>query len=763
MVLESTVVCVDNSDYMRNGDFIPTRLQAQQDAVNLICHSKTRANPENNVGLLVMSEVEVLATLSADVGRIQSKLHQVQPKGMISFCTGIRVAHLVLKHRQGRNHKTRIVAFVGSPIEDDEKEIVKIAKKLKKEKVNCDVINFGEEPVNTEKLTAFINTINGKEGTSSHLVTVPPGPLLSEALINSPVVLGEDGSGAGMQAVGFEFGVDPNEDPELALALRVSMEEQRARQEEDAKKAVSASAEEASTTRPPGTGDEALLEQAIAMSMQPEPEQPEQKTPSSADFSSMTEEEQIAYAMQMSLTGSGENTAENTPAPMEVDDGKGRAATSSGAQVKSGEDEDYSEVMNDPAFLQSVLENLPGVDPQSEAIQKAMSSLTQKILKRRPKDITDCPTEPDTLAANLNSSSSEFDALLSLEPVKALAHKSQFRDSHIYYAYTKRDRVIEEVAKMRKNVDQIWEEWYTDIRKIANEVDTDESCSRKTKMQRNCSNVQADTPGEYYKSTVAIPFLDKFMTQMRERFDRENLNIKASMQSVLIFVLKMMERRIKLKYVNPHITCGICKGYLIDATTITECLHTFCKSCLVKFLEENNTCPTCKLVIHQSHPMNYISFDRTMQDIVYKLVPSLQEKEAKKQHEFYKQQGLSCPTTVTAPEDTSEVVKVPQEKEENKDYHRSDEQLNVCLECKGLNLKHLKRKYLRLSSQATIVQLKKFIALKVFNNLPRYTDIDILCNEELLGKDHTLKFVAVTRWRVKDKPLHLQYRQRLDI
>lgn len=53
--------------------------------------------------------------------------------------------------------------------------------------------------------------------SSSHLVTVPPGPLLSEALVNSPVVVGEDGSGAPMHAVGFEFGVDPNEDPELAL------------------------------------------------------------------------------------------------------------------------------------------------------------------------------------------------------------------------------------------------------------------------------------------------------------------------------------------------------------------------------------------------------------------------------------------------------------------------------------------------------------------------------------------------------------------
>lgn len=34
---------------------------------------------------------------------------------------------------------------------------------------------------------------------------------------------------------GYEFGVDPNEDPELALALRVSMEEQRARQEAETK------------------------------------------------------------------------------------------------------------------------------------------------------------------------------------------------------------------------------------------------------------------------------------------------------------------------------------------------------------------------------------------------------------------------------------------------------------------------------------------------------------------------------------------------
>lgn len=41
---------------MRNGDFIPSRLHAEQEAVNLITQVKLRAHPENNVGLLTMAE-----------------------------------------------------------------------------------------------------------------------------------------------------------------------------------------------------------------------------------------------------------------------------------------------------------------------------------------------------------------------------------------------------------------------------------------------------------------------------------------------------------------------------------------------------------------------------------------------------------------------------------------------------------------------------------------------------------------------------------
>ncbi|XP_026723292.1 26S proteasome non-ATPase regulatory subunit 4 [Athene cunicularia] len=128
LTLSSPCFSVDNSEYMRNGDFLPTRLQAQQDAVNIVCHSKTRSNPENNVGLITLANnCEVLTTLTPDTGRILSKLHTVQPKGKITFCTGIRVAHLALKHRQGKNHKMRIIAFVGSPVEDNEKDLENLA------------------------------------------------------------------------------------------------------------------------------------------------------------------------------------------------------------------------------------------------------------------------------------------------------------------------------------------------------------------------------------------------------------------------------------------------------------------------------------------------------------------------------------------------------------------------------------------------------------------------------------------------------------
>lgn len=40
MPLEAIMVCIDNSEWSRNGDFAPSRFDSQQDASMIICQAK---------------------------------------------------------------------------------------------------------------------------------------------------------------------------------------------------------------------------------------------------------------------------------------------------------------------------------------------------------------------------------------------------------------------------------------------------------------------------------------------------------------------------------------------------------------------------------------------------------------------------------------------------------------------------------------------------------------------------------------------------
>ncbi|RRT34711.1 hypothetical protein B296_00051922 [Ensete ventricosum] len=125
--LLATMICIDNSEWMRNGDYSPSRFQSQADAINLICGAKTQVLPP----LFDPSFISNLA------------------------CTFV----------------------CSTPI--------------------------------------FSGDGEGGSGFAAAAAAASAGGVS-----------------------GFDFGVDPNLDPELALALRISMEEERARQEAAAKKAA---------------------------------------------------------------------------------------------------------------------------------------------------------------------------------------------------------------------------------------------------------------------------------------------------------------------------------------------------------------------------------------------------------------------------------------------------------------------------------------------------------------------------------------------
>lgn len=371
------MICLDNSEWMRNGDYSPNRFQAQCDAVNLVCGAKTQSNPENTVGVMTMAGkgVRVLVTPTSDLGKILACMHGLEIGGESNLTAAIQVAQLALKHRQNKRQQQRIIVFVGSPIKYDIKILESLGKKLKKNNVALDIVDFGEsEDGKPEKLEAMINAVNNSE--SSHIVHIPPSQnILSDVLISTPIFTGEEG-GSGFAAAaaaaaataggmsGFEFGVDPNVDPELALALRVSMEEERARQEAAAKKAAEeASAKEKGDAGASSSADAvmaeaddkgaqddeaALLQQALAMSM-------DDAKPTS-DIT--TTDPDLALALQMSVEAAKED---------------------------SGSQSDVNKVLGDQSFVSSILSSLPGVDPNDPSVRSLLDSLQPEQEKKEDK------------------------------------------------------------------------------------------------------------------------------------------------------------------------------------------------------------------------------------------------------------------------------------------------------------------------------------------------------------------------------------------
>jgi 26S proteasome regulatory subunit N10 len=341
---------------------------------------KLRANPESSVGLMTMKagKLDVLATLTTDDRKILKQLNAATAGGEIDLVNALKVAKLALKFRQSKNHRQRIVVFVGSPVETEEKELVKLGKKFAKDGIAVDVVNFGEDEVNTAKLEAFIAAVNKNDG--SHLVTVPAGMDFSDALRSSSILASADGSsgGGGGGGGGFLGDVDPSMDPELAMVLRVSMEEERAKQ---AKLAAEGGSEGAAAATPDaGAGAIAMdedpeLAAALAMSMAEMNQEsgPSSDTPAAAaaepaaavETAAEEEDPELAAALAMSMADSGGAEGMDTAAEETIDSGA---------------------VLNNADFLADVMSGLDGVDVNDPAIQAALAGVDKGEEEEEKKD-----------------------------------------------------------------------------------------------------------------------------------------------------------------------------------------------------------------------------------------------------------------------------------------------------------------------------------------------------------------------------------------
>jgi hypothetical protein len=74
------------------------------------------------------------------------------------------------------------------------------------------------------------------------------------------------------------------------------------------------------------------------------------------------------------------------------------------------------------------------------------------------------------------------------------------------------------------------------------------------------------------------------------------------------------------RIINQHLVCTLCMGYFNDACTIIECLHTFCRVCIMRHFRDSSMCPQCELQLG-TNPKDLVRTDRTLQSIVDKVFP----------------------------------------------------------------------------------------------------------------------------------------------
>ncbi|CAL4926298.1 unnamed protein product [Urochloa decumbens] len=74
-------------------------------------------------------------------------------------------------------------------------------------------------------------------------------------------------------------------------------------------------------------------------------------------------------------------------------------------------------------------------------------------------------------------------------------------------------------------------------------------------------------------------------------------------------------------------TCPLCRRLLRDATTISECLHTFCRKCIYQKFndEEVECCPVCKIDLGCT-PTEKLRPDHSLQDVRSKFFPFKRKK-----------------------------------------------------------------------------------------------------------------------------------------
>lgn len=112
-----------------------------------------------------------------------------------------------------------------------------------------------------------------------------------------------------------------------------------------------------------------------------------------------------------------------------------------------------------------------------------------------------------------------------LRYLKPLTVKLQKKAKDIVQAYKEIKDVTTCITTMRADIDTVFGLWFEDVKDIAGTMETDVTVPRQASRQTHRDNQPATTSEQFFKASVAIPFLDHLSSQLTDRFQNADIAI----------------------------------------------------------------------------------------------------------------------------------------------------------------------------------------------------------------------------------------------
>jgi len=239
------------------------------------------------------------------------------------------------------------------------------------------------------------------------------------------------------------------------------------------------------------------------------------------------------------------------------------------------------------------------------------------------------------------------------------------------------------------------------------------------------------------------------------------------------------------RILNRYISCRLCHGYLQEACTIIECLHTFCKTCIARHFQGSSECPTCKKALGVN-PADGVRNDRTLQSIVDKVFPHYANEPANRESQESLKQACARTRTPAPRVHAARTAPLPRAHAHASRlapvhahralwWEQSDEiepaakrarppteplQLSFELveEAGTLLPLRLERPFLRTDASMTVAHVRKHLARKAGSELSEGMVLQLFCHEQLLRPECALGKAYRECWNNPLKDMVLTFR-----